>query len=234
MTQYPAQTGQYKVKVKNTAKWSDFDRVAFDISVGQAYHEGAKFTAAIDWANARFDTVVINVNDSLQRFNHMFDFGLSEEQARQKAVKEGDDWLQRNAASLRTVNKLQVERWENWRTRPDFKQTFDQVKSLYMQNAQFRSDINDQINSLWQRKETSENAHRKLEFFTLSRDYLLEETAIFSMMSIENKQIHAYPGSFMSIWQSFQGTDLVAGLGDFKYCRIDFSRNKSYQPKLTA
>jgi len=62
---YPPQTGEYKVMVKSGAAWRDYDTARLEISVGQPYHEGAKFEATVDWVKHRFSHSIVSVNDTL-------------------------------------------------------------------------------------------------------------------------------------------------------------------------
>ncbi len=227
--QYPEQKGAYKVKVKNKSRWQEFNRAAFDISVGNSNQEGAKLLAAIEWAKPRFEKVVIHCNDTLQRFNMMFEEKLTAEEAEEKSRQAGDAWLARNAKAL---EGCEVERWDLWRANPKFEETLQKVNHLYQDNMQFRKDINDLINDLWCRRYDDSDTQRRTEFNTLSREYLLEETAIFALMNEEKSQLHVYPGTFMKVFDSFKGTNIIPGLGNLEYLHIDFSRNKSYDASM--
>jgi hypothetical protein len=98
--QYPPQTGAYAVKPKGGADWQRFDTVRLEISVGQQYHEGQKMAATLAWARTRFRGVAVLVNDTLQRFNLMFDKGLSEAEAFRRTQADG-------AASTSTTSSSQ-------------------------------------------------------------------------------------------------------------------------------
>ena len=228
--QYPAQTTAYKVKVKGGDDWKQHDTCCLDISVGKDYHEGVKLESTIGWAKERFNHVAIAVNDTLQRFNDMFERGMTEEAATENAQKEGDAWIERNKAILDELPSYEIFRWNDWTGRSDFPEKFERAQSLYDQNQEFRDNIDEQIQSLWERrsKANPQLKERKSEFFFMSYMYLMEETAVFSMMAEARNDIHIYPGSFMKIWGNIQDEDLP-GLADRKFARIDFSRNKSYQ-----
>lgn len=229
--QYPAQTSAYKVKVKNGNDWKEHDTCCLDISVGKDYHEDGKLKSTIGWAKHRFNHVAIAVNDTLQRFNDMFERGMTEEAAMDNAQKEGDAWIERNKEILDELPSYEIFRWNDWTGRSDFPEKFERAQFLFQQNEEFQNNINEQIENLWNRRsaENPKIAGRKSEFFFMSYMYLMEETAVFSMMAEERNDIHVYPGSFMKIWGNIQDENLP-GLASRKFARIDFSRNKSFRP----
>ncbi|MBN1684433.1 MAG: hypothetical protein JW855_03230 [Gammaproteobacteria bacterium] len=87
------------------------------ISVGQEYHEGEKFEAAIDLINrSQFKTCTIMVCDLLQRHNlQIYDENLDDKTASEKMVQEGKAWLERNNEY---INRLEiphfVDTWDTW------------------------------------------------------------------------------------------------------------------------
>lgn len=239
--QYPAQTGEYVVKVKSgqsTHAWQDFEKVRAQISVGQSYHEGAKLQAMVDWARYRFDELIVCANDALQRFNIMFEEEIEEEEAEAKAIDLGAAWLERAMPVIEGVTRARVMRWEDWKLRAEFQASHDAVEWLYHHNTDFRSAIDENIEAVWSRREREDperyTAVRKEEFQDLSRRYLLEETAVFAQMfEDEEEAIDIYPGTVLFPVVVFQGKEVAgapAGFGKGKFCRIDFSRNRSWNP----
>ncbi len=228
--QYPAQTTAYKVKVKHGHDWKLHDTCCLDISVGKEYHEGVKLEATIGWAKHRFRHVAIAVNDTLQRFNDMFEGGMSEAEALEKSQREGDEWIARNRHILDQLPSYEIFRWNDWTGRADFPVKFARAQFLYVHNAEFRQNIDEQIDNIWQRRyaENPELSGRKHEFQLVSYMYLMEETAVFAMMAEDRDDIHIYPGSFMEIWGNLEDETLI-GLAGRKFARIDFSRNKNFQ-----
>lgn len=225
--QYPPQTGLYKVKVKSKTSNMVHDNgvLRLEISVGQPYHEGEKFRCTIDWAKHRYGKVIVLVNDSLQRFNYMFEEGLSEKDAHSKALSEGTQWIARNMAAIASLPNFEIYRWDAWKRSQGYFSDLQKTKILYEQNPQFKQAINKSIEDIWQRKNI--DADRKDKFFSVSRDYLLEETAAFSVIYKTFKGVSAYPGSFQAMWEMFINEDIFdapEGL-KFAHClRIDFDK----------
>lgn len=196
-----------------------------EISVGQPYHEGEKFRCTLEWAKHRFGKIIILVNDSLQRFNYMFEEGLSEKEAYDKASKEGSQWIARNIAAISTLPDFEIYRWDAWKRSQGYFDDLRKASAIYDTNEEFKTAIDEAISEIWDRRDLP--AERRDEFFTLSKDYLLEETAAFSIIYKTFKGISAYPGSFQEMWKMFIDRDVENAPDGLKYShclRIDFSR----------
>jgi hypothetical protein len=124
---YPPQTGAYKVVVKSGAAWRDYDTARLEISVGQPYHEGAKFEATVDWVKHRFSHVIVSVNDILQRFNLMFERGLSESRAMSVARHAGSEWIRQQRPVLLRLPGYELCRWNEWLSHPGFSAALEQT-----------------------------------------------------------------------------------------------------------
>ncbi len=236
--QYPPQTGLYAVKVKSeqsTHSWQDFNMARLQISVGQEYHEDEKLKAAIDWCKPRFNSVQVCVNDSLQRFNKMFELEVNEEDAFLITMREGQEWVDRNIHLFSSIPHLEIKRWENWKNNSLYRDYRRQIGWLYSSNDEFRRAIDDNISAIWERRQALEpelyTNSRHNEFAQLSWRYLMEEISIFSVMFETDKGIDVYPGTTIFAATVFQGRKAEGapeGLGKGHFCRIDFSKNKNY------
>lgn len=239
---FPPQLGAYAIKVKSeqsTHSWRDFDTARLQISVGQEYHEGDKLQAMADWAEPRFSKIQVCVNDSLQRFNLMFERGLSEEEAYGISMWDGTLWLERNRKAFSP--NTEFVRWDHWLKMPAYEASHQAILALYDNNGQFRLAIDENIEAIWTRRRAIKPAayteERKAEFVDLSRTYLLEEITAFALMYEEAPAIDIYPGTVIFAATIFQGqalTGVPSGLGKGHFCRIDFSRRKSLDPVYEA
>lgn len=237
---YPEQTGEYKVKVKSNQtndKWSDYDDARCQISVGQDYHEGSKLSSMLNWCAHRFSNVMVCVNDTLQRYNLMFERKLREEDAIDLALEKGDDWIERNKPIYDEHDNMSIVRWDDW-LKDDYTDVRPKVDFMYASNPEFQQAINSNIMEIWSRRQearpdlyTKDNFPR---FFELSKNYLLEEISAFSVMFETKEAIDIYPGTTIFAATVFQGKDVEgapSGLGKGHFSRIDFSKNKNYQPE---
>jgi tRNA-dependent cyclodipeptide synthase len=232
---YPPQTGAYKVVVKSGAAWRDFDTARLEISVGQPYHEGAKFEATVDWASHRFSHVIISVNDTLQRFNLIFEQGLSENRAMVSARHAGSEWIRRQRPLLSRLPGCELSRWNEWLSHPGFATALEQTGTFYEHHQGFRDAVCANIGAVWGRKLRSSSAYKEADFprfFDLSKQYILEETAVFSLMFQERPAVDIYPGTLLFMWNLFAQGSLPGapeGLEKGRFTRIDFQRNKNPQ-----
>lgn len=221
--QYPPQTGNYAVKVKNGAGWQEFDTARLQISVGQPYHEGDKFEATVKWASLRFKKVIVCVNDTLQRFNLIAE-GYSEQEAQRITSDLGREWIERNISLLRSLPNVEIKRWDTWKN-DDYEEVKHQIDELYRENIEFQVAVDTDITGFTKRNDSKPE---------LCREYLLEETAVFSKMFRE-RAVDIYPGSVLLPCRIFQGRAVKGapnGLSDGHFTRIDFKRNHPILPKV--
>lgn len=234
--QFPSQNGAYIVKVKpeqSTDAWGDFKSARMQISVGQDYHEGDKLASEVEWCAARFDSVKICVNDTLQRFNTMFESNMNEDQAYKATHQEGTEWIKRNECLWNDYPHLSIVRWDEWRQKPEYKAAELKISFLYAGNPAFKLSIDDNVIEIWNRRQKSQphlyTPERFSRFFGLSKLYLLEEITAFSIMFEQEEAIDIYPGTTIFAATVFKGQQVFnapSGLGKGHFCRIDFSRNK--------
>lgn len=128
-------------------------------------------------------------------------------------------------SAIASLPDFEIYRWDAWKRSKNYFSDLHKVRTLYNTNAEFRDAIDEAINEIWVRRDISPD--RKEEFFTLSKDYLLEETAAFSIIYDTFKGVSAYPGSFQEMWKMFIGSDVPGapeGLKHSHCLRIDFSR----------
>lgn len=224
--QYPAQTGLYKVKVKGDSSWRFFDSCRLQISVGQEKHEGEKFNATIAWAATRFKKVVICVNDTLQRYNLMAELGLTEEIARERAFEMGTRWIGQVLAPHLDKDPV-IIRWDYWLNHPDYPEVLKKINGLYAENEVFRSAVEAEIDVFMLRRENSGQPVTQWHK-SLSRRYLLEESAVFPLMFQHDRAADVYPGTtLLPVRLAEEGK--IEGYnptGNVVFTRIDFVKNE--------
>lgn len=221
--QYPPQTGFYKVKTKGSSEWQAHSTACLDISVGQDYHEGEKFLATCEWVGARFEHIIISVNDTLQRWNVMYEHGISEQDAHILCLKEGLAWVERNKHCLKTLPSLEIRHWDEYKQSGEYTDRHDRVKRYYAGSSEFQTALHEMIDHIWNRRTKIYDMAEKENFVKHSREYLFEEMAVF--MGMDKNTHHVYPGTFL---------DLAKTFGHISYTRIDFSRNHSHPENQKA
>ncbi len=234
---FPPQTGAYAVKVKNGAGWREFDVARLQISVGQPYHEGDKLAATLDWLRHRFQHVIVCINDTLQSSNLQFEEQLPARHAFTKASDAGADWIARNRSLVAQLPSFELHRWEDWKTSPDFANSMSRTMQMYQTNHEFRDAVQTDIENRWQRRmcnSSSTGSKDFAEFKRFSEHYLLEETAVFSLMYARDRAVDVYPGTALLPCTVFQGREIQGapeGLGRGAFTRIDFARRKTPTPQ---
>lgn len=196
---YPEQNGVYAVRVKNGAKWREYRDARLQISVGGDRHEGEKFNATIDWVKNRFDKTIICVNDTLQRYNYISK-GMAPDRAYEETLKAGDRWLDRNLAAIEKLPNYELHRWNEWLKDPSYQSVFDSVVDLYNSDEAFQDAIYESQKNKW------------------SKEYLLEEIAVFSLMYRYHNAVDIYPGTMPEAMNIFQNQHTT---------RIDFARKRA-------
>lgn len=213
----------YTVKVKNGAGWRAYNIARLQISVGQAYHEGEKFLATLNWTDERFEKVIICVNDTLQRHNYEF-AGHTPEDAFKISEAAGRDWIERNYTRIKEeLSNYEIIRWEQWKADPAYEYGMDLMRRLYSDNNIIRQDVEKEVDSFWKRalkRGDAPPASRYKEFKEHSLSYLLEECAIFQLMFARDNAVDIYPGSTLLPCKLKSAVDL----GVRGYTRIDFRR----------
>lgn len=224
--QYPPQTGFYKIKVKEGAAWRFFDACRLQISVGQEKHEGKKFDATIDWASQRFQKIVVCVNDTLQRFGLMADFGLSESEAREQALQAGNRWIGQVLA-LHLDKNPEIIRWDHWLRHPDYSLMRKKMDDLYGKNRVFRDAVESEIDVFMKRREQEGRVVGKVHR-DLSRQYLLEEISVLPLMFNQQRAADVYPGtSLLPLRLAQEGKiEGYCQTADVVFTRIGFARNE--------
>ncbi len=238
---YPQQKTPYIVKVKSgqsTDSWRDFDTARLQVSVGQEYHEGDKFSSLVSWCTGRFNKISICANDTLQRFNMMFEQGIEEDEAQATSSKIGAEWVERAMPVIEGIEKAHIIRWDEWKAQTQFSKGRMCSEWLYANNNEFKAAIDQNINDIWSRRKKTDpvtyNDKNYEGFRKLSRSYLLEETTVFAQMFNYEEAIDIYPGTALFAATLFRGRDVQGapdGFGKGHFCRVDFAKNRNYTPK---
>ncbi len=226
----PPQTGEYAVRVKNGAGWRAYEAARLQISVGMPYHEGEKFLAVAAWTAKRFDRVIVCVNDTLQRFNFLYENpGMAEDEAARLMLRAGREWVERNIRAMEFLPGLSLYRWDEWKKIPGYAAHKQAIDGLYDSNPDFRKALDDNVREHWQRqlKNNAAGADSFHSFARWSTQYLLEETAVFGIMYAQDRAADIYPGTLLAPVDFLQENDSAGTLSLYKnshHTRIDFAR----------
>lgn len=205
------------------------------VSMGIEKHTGEKFLTLCEWSARRFDQTTVIVSDSLQRHNLMYLEDIGMEEAYNKARAIGDQWIEDNKDALELLgNSGRITRWDDWLVHPDFKRNLLEIHQKYRENRHFRRALNIRIYHMWAQKHESDPVtypeERKQRYFEQSLNYLLEEAAIFPIMT-EEYAIDVYAGTWFSKFFDALKEDVsdrLRNIIDKSMCyEIDFVKRKS-------
>ena len=224
-TQYPPQTGPYKVCVKDKNNWSGHHTARLQISLGNPKQDGIKMLALTQWAAARFDKVIFIVSDTLQRHNLALRHGISLADAHDIALIQGHEWMARNKAALDSVPNRVVTIWDDWLSHRDFAATRQEIDSLYNANAAFREAV---VAKARQFSSRHDPQYGEAALQT-SIEYILEEMAAFAIMFKETSAADFYAGTWLreifAVISALPLPDLLRGFQKVDFAEVDFARN---------
>lgn len=182
------------------------------------------------WAKSRFTRIMICVNDTLQRHNDRFD-GIEEVPAFIRAQMEGDRWIERNHSAFADLPNVELYRWEHWRNHPAYANEYNDINRQYQEGRAIRQAIDNEVMLFWKRRQKNGlvDAHCLSMFQLYSTQYLIEECSAFRVMFQQDEAVDVYPGSVLLPCALFKNEGT---LGKHGFTRIDFSRNKQFQPQM--
>tara|TARA_B100000767_G_C19738579_1_gene525051 strand:- start:314 stop:1045 length:732 start_codon:yes stop_codon:yes gene_type:complete len=235
--EFPRQMGQFKIKPKRkTAQWKDFDVARLQISMDNEKQTGEKLKNAVDWCcSGRFEKVVAIVSDTLNWFNLSVKHDLNKEDALKLALSEGDDWLSRNNF-LHDYN-IEIKRWDEWMLHPEYENRLSIIRKLFLTNEAFKSNVNVVSDRIMESKlsdlTTYSESHLK-RFGEMSKEYILCELSVFSIMFNEEEAIEIYPGSWLKdifeiLCTYSRQYDFLECFNNKPYLQIEFEKNKSFE-----
>lgn len=200
-------SSMYRIKVMRNER-QGFDHARMQISIGQEYHEGEKLKAVTVWASRHFKRVSVNLCDELQRYN-MVKPGIAPDSLTSQAIALGDDWLQRNGDVIKTLPKLKITRWNDWKQDTAYDRAVKMTALLYKNDDGFKTLIDLKAHYIWEKKNNNRafQDEIKTHFITASTAYMLEEVAVTQVMSTPDIA-EIYPGSFLPAFDYMRNSGL--------------------------
>jgi tRNA-dependent cyclodipeptide synthase len=127
-----------------------------------------------------FGQVTIAVADTLQRSNYL---GMDPDEARRRALREGDEWLERNGKILGRLSvPNDVLRWDEALDDPDYPRFLQRVKDAYRDNPGYRGAVNATIQKFIDRMVARDPDIDTEQAFDNCLSYLIEECPIIQPM----------------------------------------------------
>lgn len=187
----------YKDCPVNDRKLFKNSRCIMPISIGQKIHEGEKFKATIELINRTFKESIILIDDIVQRHTmKIANITSSEEELYNRAVKEGELWLERNKSVLNMLKiPYKIITWIKWLKHVEFAKSYTLVESQYNNNIMFKDAFNKNIEEFLIRyKKLNQDLSFNYDIaFSLCLNYLKEECACMCLWVEEECEFEVYP-----------------------------------------
>jgi tRNA-dependent cyclodipeptide synthase len=184
----------YKVEVRNSPGWRDFEAATLGVSAPSPNWQGEKFAAILDFVARHFSVVRIDVTDALYRHNFMVE-GLLPGEALARANAMGALWLAQHQDTIDACPvKPNVIRWAEWYRHSDFADTLAGFERAYAVNPVLREAVQNDAMDFYRRKSRPPTL-AQLEH---SRNYLIEELAVITIQARELPSVKIYPGDELS------------------------------------
>jgi tRNA-dependent cyclodipeptide synthase len=170
---------KYKIKVKDGHDWRKHETASLSLSLGQPYHEGDKLQSTLFWINRNFCRCLIDVADTLQRYNAIVEHGFTNEEAMTFTRFQGDEWIKRNKRYLDELTiPYEIVRWEKWITHRDYPETRQKIGDIFNKNPIFRKAVEEEAGRFLERQNAKGMPKNKEQaFYENSILFLLEEVA---------------------------------------------------------
>jgi tRNA-dependent cyclodipeptide synthase len=227
---------RYRVRVNGCPEWVGYGACTFGISVGQPYHDGDKFAAAVEWAARHFEHIRVDVSDTLQR-HRLIGEGAAPAEAARASLRAGDRWIAEAMPVLAGCGRpFTIVRWNTWLQHPEFPAVQGAYSWLATSDPVLRAAVARDIDGFITRQArrgaplpADETAAR-----AMSRAYLIEELAVITLQGAAERSARIYPGPELASFKAVrQGLVQAAppGLDRDYYVHINLERRKAPVPQ---
>jgi len=184
-----------KAKVKNAPVWSLYQNCSLGISLQSQNHVGEYLRAIVTWTNGKFENCLIDLSDTLHRYNYMIEENLSAGEAYKKARREGDLWLEKNRHIIDDLAMpFRILRWDEWLDHPELESCKHSFWAAYNDDAEFNKAVLADVQNYYMRRHGLLLEDVPEKNILLSAAYLLEELAVHSLFFKNYRSTTIYPG----------------------------------------
>lgn len=201
-------THRYKAQLAklspSTLDLGQHRRCMLGISLGTHNIEGARLEAVLEWISANFQHCAVVVGDSVYRLTLALQ-GMDTDTALSRALADGRAFEASYAPLFRQYAARCRFEWlplSKVAEDPRFPVHLETLQTLYAADAGFRSSVQDFARAYLHRGEDREVSEVALH---TTRDYLIEESALFACLREQDWPILVYPGSIDSIIDLCEG-----------------------------
>lgn len=224
-------THRYKAQLAKLSP-AQFDlaagkRCMLGVSLGTHNIEGARLEAVLEWISTHFEQCAVVVGDSVYRLTLQLLELMPAEQAMEQALAAGRAFersyapLFRQYASACKFEWLPLSRVSESASFPTHLASLEQ---LYANDAAFQESVAGFARAYLQRGEKVDSVDDLA--LTMTRRYLLEESALFACLREQDWPILVYPGSIDSIVNLCEGRfgEAPAPLKQLAFAALDVKK----------
>lgn len=199
-----------------TDSWQGQKACILGISLGQEYHKGAQLEAIIEFADKHFETVVISIADSLQRFNLANKRKVDQEACAKDAISLGDEWFEKHREIIGKLgDKAKIIRYSDFVNTDAYRTRVKILERQYQTRPLFRESIKRLVDAHLQQSTFLEKYGIDENTSALSQKLIMEEIAIDSLIAERGYRLEFYPGKLHlreSVFSGLQEQDISPSL----------------------
>lgn len=179
---------------------TDYPSCVLGISLGNAKMEDDQLEASIRWISENFTHCSLAVGDSIYRYTLQATQTIEEQESKNKALQIGRDFV---AKYEPMINRYRDTCNFEWACMSKVQQhvNFDKhhlvYKQLYVDNSVFKNLVDDSSNSYLSGAQdiSALSESEKEEKLKITTNYFIEESAIFTCLCEEDRNLLIYPGT---------------------------------------
>lgn len=174
------------------------------VSINNTFFYGPHFELLLKWVSSYFDECVILIGDYLNRRNEFIFNNKTEKDAIENSLVLGDELYAKINLIITQLpsQKFKLYRWKQFLDdNPTAMKVKDDLENIYNTNENFKSEIlqscTEYITRLLNKKRTISIS--KEEAIIQSKEYILEEMAVFSILIEKGFTVQVYPGTQLKV-----------------------------------
>lgn len=174
-------------------------------SLNNSFFNTEKLDLLLNWTSKRFDQCIIIISDYLYRYNVEILTGKTGKDAEieANAIGQGFKNILDKYLSAYSEEKFKVIHWKEYTQKPDFVFSLTTVEALYDSNQQFRNSVDKTAKDFISRLSLREvkpviSDNKAIE---LSIKFILEECAVYNLLSLDGYNVDIYPGTYLPVLQ---------------------------------
>lgn len=180
-----------------------YKRCYMGVSLDNPVFGGRSLHALLLWAVENFDQCLVVVGDYLQRINERILNGLKDDAASRAAQDAGDLFMRRVDRLLRRfpARRIHLTRWKPYLQNHQYRKSRAVLDDLFASDSDFRASV-ERDAFAFTRRQTRRNRPLAVpleDAIDLSCRYLLEEIAVFNILSEQGWKVELYPGPELSV-----------------------------------